>query len=101
MHAPTSPAEAVALMRASASPSSSIGRSDSPIVSSIRAAAAAAPHARSHAELSGSAANGPRAGCDTCASAVLRLEGAYLLVELVGDVRELLHRRIVQGHLIA
>src|SRR5579863_1054107 len=95
------PADAAALTRDSASPSSATGRCDSLSASSISVAAVAAAHARSYAELTELAECEPRAGSATCASAVLRLEGAYLLVELVGDVCELIDRRVVQGRLVA
>src|SRR6185312_2638695 len=95
------PAKAAALTRDRASPSSVTGRCDSLSASSISDAAVAAAHARSYAELPGLADCEPRAGSDTCASAVLRLEGAHLTVELVGDVRELIDRRVVQRRLVA
>src|SRR6185437_7063227 len=93
-------ADAAALMRDSASPNSVTGRCDSLSARSISAAAVAAAHARS-AELTGLAEREPRAGSDTCASAVLRLEAAHLVVELIGDVRQLIDRRVVQRRLVA
>src|SRR6185312_14956727 len=93
-------ADVAALTRDSAAPNSVMGRCDSPSASSISAAAVAAAQARS-AELTGFAERGPRAGSDTCASTVLRLEGTYLDVELVGDVRQLIDCRIVQRGLVA
>src|SRR6185312_7154373 len=95
------PADTAALTRDSASPSSVTGRCDSLSASSISAAAVAAAHARSHAELPALAASEPRAAGDTSASAVLGLEGAYLLIERIGDMRELIDRRVVQRRLVA
>src|SRR5512146_3503250 len=88
-------------MRDSASPSSPTGRCDALRARSISAAAVAAAHARSHAESTGPAVCEPRAGSAIAVSAVLGFEGAHLRVELVSDVGELIHRRVVQRRLVA